>query len=140
MNTMHPDALTYLKDQKICVLAVQMPDGAPHAATVHFAFVANPSRFVIMTSPLSRKHEAFVSGPAPASMVVGMDEESMKTLQIDGIVELSSDPELEEAYCAKFPKAAHVFKKKALFTFTPAWWRFTDWTRPGGKVVFSSED
>lgn len=137
---MHPDALDFLEGQKICVLAVKMPDGTPHAATVHFAFVENPSRFVIMTNPLSRKHEAFASGPASASMVVGMDEESMKTLQMDGTVELSSDSELEEAYCAKFPKAAHVFKKEALFTFTPVWWRFTDWTRPEGKLVLSSED
>lgn len=132
------DVLDYLNTQRVCVLAVEMPDGSPHAATVHFAFDEESDTFIIMTNPAYRKHEALVKGVARASMVIGTSEDDMKTFQLDGEVSLSGSEKLQGIYLDKFPKAAHIFKKDVLFTFAPTWWRFTDWTRPEGKTVFNS--
>lgn len=136
---MHPEVLKYLKNQRVCVLAVEMPDGSPHAATVHFAYTNEPPTFVIMTNPAYRKHEALAKGVARASLVVGSTEADMRTLQVDGTVCLSDSDELQNVYLEKFPKTTHIFKKDVLFTFTPTWWRFTDWTRPEGKTIYNSD-
>jgi uncharacterized pyridoxamine 5'-phosphate oxidase family protein len=137
---MHHEALAYLKNEHIGVLAVQMPDGSPHGATIHFAHTEEPPVFIIMTNPEYRKYQALAHGPVRATMVVGVDEDDMKTLQMDGMVELSDNIEFQEQYYKKFPSAEAAFKKDVLFTFTPTWWRFTDWTRPEGKTIWCSED
>lgn len=121
------------------MLAVQMPDGSPHAATVHFAYTEEPLTFVYMTSPTSRKYESFAKGPTRASVVVGTSEGVVQTLQMDGQVSLSDNEEIQKMYLEKFPEAAHLFKKDVVFTFTPTWWRYTDWSNPGEKVVLVSQ-
>lgn len=134
------DVLDYLSTQRVCVLAVEMPDGSPHAATVHFAFDEESETFIIMTNPAYRKHEALAKGVARASMVIGTSEGDTKTFQLDGVVCLSDNENFLNLYLEKFPKAAHIFKKDVLFTFSPTWWRFTDWARPEGKTIFTSAD
>ena len=39
---MTPEIINFINSQKVCVLAVEMPDGSPHAATVHFALAEGP--------------------------------------------------------------------------------------------------
>jgi uncharacterized protein YhbP (UPF0306 family) len=138
MQKINSEIIEFLSTQKTCVLAVQMPDGAPHAATVHFAFVGEPLTFIIMTNPESRKHEAFVGGKAKASLVVGTNFGDEKTFQMDGEVALSDNQEFLNLYHERFPKAAHVFKKDVLFTFTPTWWRYTDWGKEPEKRIITS--
>ncbi len=130
----------FLETQRIGVLAVLMPDGSPHGATLHFAHTGEQPVFIFHTKPTYRKAEALREGASKATFVVGVDEANMKTLQMDGEVALADNEELRRAYFAKFTEKAEKPSEGIFFTFTPTWWRFTDWTLPQGKTIFSSED
>lgn len=140
---MNDDILSFIQSQRVGVLAVEMLDGAPHAATVHFA--TDASTFIFETSRNYRKSELLLAnGSARASFVVGFSEGAdSKTLQLDGTVRLlgEGDESLKEAYLAKFPeKAAKAADPENIFfALTPTWWRFTDWSRPEGKTVILSD-
>ncbi|RJP43625.1 pyridoxamine 5'-phosphate oxidase family protein [Candidatus Parcubacteria bacterium] len=144
MKQMNRKILDYIKTQRICVLSVEMMDGSPHAATVHFAHTEDPLMFFFETDRGYRKSEPlFGRETTRASMVIGVDEGNMKTLQIDGEVRLLKGGEeklFEDAYLGKFPSK----NKKAadpgavFFVFIPTWWRFTDWTGPQGKTIVAS--
>src|SRR5687767_2038320 len=91
---MNQDVLDYIKSQRVGVLAVEMLDGSPHAATVHFAHIENPLTFLLETYREYRKCEAlFGRNESRASFVIGSDESNMKTLQMDGMVRLLKDEE-----------------------------------------------
>ena len=47
---MDNSVIEYLKTQRVGVLAVEMPDGSPHAATVHFAHTESPLVFYFETN------------------------------------------------------------------------------------------
>jgi general stress protein 26 len=139
MKPIVPEALEYLNTQRVCVLAVEMPDGSPHAATVHFALADDSTTFIIMTNPDYRKYQALAKGIARASLVVGVVEEEKKTFQVDGKVELTTNKTFQKSYYNKFPEAFQKFPKDVFFTFTPTWWRFTDWKTTEGKKIWISE-
>lgn len=124
---MDSKVLEYLQTQRVCVLAVEMSDGSPHAATVNFTYSLDPLTFIFMTSPSSRKHEALSKGTVRASVVVGVDEEDMRTFQLNGNASLYHNETFLKIYHNKFPRAVHIFPKDVLVSFTPTWWRFTDW-------------
>ena len=139
----------YIASQRVGVLAVEMLDGSPHAATVHLAHSENPLQFFFETSREYRKCEAlFGRESTRASLVIGSDEGNLKTLQLDGVVrllnkEVSERERFSKVYLEKFPNKKEKIRtdpKVVLFTFLPSWWRFTDWTRPEGKLIVSSED
>ena len=138
--------IDFLKTQRTCVLAVEMLDGSPHAATVHFAHTEEPLVFYFETSKLYRKSEPlFARENSRASLVIGTDESIMKTLQLDGTARLIKDEELDQynkVYQEKFPEKKEKSNDPNFvrFLFTPTWWRFTDWTGPQGKVILTSED
>jgi uncharacterized protein YhbP (UPF0306 family) len=148
MRSFTPEIIEYLNSQRICVLAVEMVDGSPHGATVHFAYDEQRQKFLFETSRPYRKCEAlFGREVSRASIVVGVDESNMKTLQIDGTVALVADAEAQKdfdsVYFAKFPNKIgkkHGGHENVFFTFTPTWWRYTDWTNKDGKLVVTSED
>lgn len=143
---MKQEILDYLKTQKVGVLAVEMLDGSPHGATIHFAQTENPLVFYFETSKKYRKAEPILNKESVrASLVVGSDPNDMKTLQLDGQVQLISESEKEKfkkIYFGKFPEklAKSYGDEQVYFTFTPTWWRFTDWTTPAGKLVITSTD
>lgn len=137
---MNRDVLDYLKGKEVGVLAVKMPDGSPHGATLHFALVDEPLMFIFSTSPTYRKAEALTGdAPTPATLVIGADESAVKTLQLDGSAVLADTPMLRAAYFARFPDKDGKYPDNILFTFTPAWWRFTDWTKPEGETIQTSD-
>ena len=142
---MKKEVLDYLKSQRVGVLAVEMLDGSPHAATMHFAHTEDPLLFYFETSHEYRKTEPlFVRETTRASLVIGSSEEEMKTLQLDGTVQLLKSDESElfdSVYFKKFPDKREKYKdqKLSLFKFVPTWWRFTDWTTPQGKTILTSE-
>lgn len=142
---MNDSILNYIKTQRVGVLAVEMLDGSPHAATVHFAHTEDPLIFYFETYREYRKAEPlFGKETTRASFVIGSDESNMKTLQLDGIAELLKSDEKESAislYLGKFPEKTEKSKdpKFVFFKFTPKWWRFTDWTDPKGKTILTSE-
>ena len=145
MKTIVPEALEYLKTQRVGVLALEMLDGSPHASTVHFANAEEPFVFYYETYRPYRKAEVlFDKERSRASFVVGTNEDEMKTLQIDGFVELVKPEEKEHfdsVYFAKFPdkKEKSGDTKFVFFKFVPTWWRFTNWNTPKGKKIWVSE-
>ncbi len=143
---MNQDILNYIESQKVCVLAVEILDGSPHGATVHYAHTSDPLVFYFETCRDYRKAEAlFGRTTSRATVVIGTDEHTTKTMQLDGLIELLSESEISafnNIYLAKFPEKVDKLKdpKYILFKFTPSWWRFTDFGTPIGKVVISSAD
>lgn len=142
---MRQEALDYLKTQRVGILAVEMLDGSPHAATVHYAHTEDPLVFYFETCRDYRKAEPILNNESVrASFVIGNDESAPKTLQLDGIVKLLKPEEMQvyhEIYLGKFPEKIEKSKNPDLifFKFTPTWWRFTDWTLPDGKKIWSSK-
>ena len=143
---MQQEILDYIKSQPVGVLAVEMMDGSPHAATVHFANSENPLIFFFETDRHYRKAEALLGREVSrASFVIGTDESTMRTLQLDGEIRLLKDEEKQlfnDTYLGKFPKKVKKSEEPStvFFVFIPKWWRFTDWTGPKGKIIISSED
>lgn len=143
---MHQTILDYISSQRIGVLAIEMLDGSPHAATIHFAHSSDPLKFYFETYREYRKAEPLIGRPVSrASLVIGANENDMKTLQMDGTVRLVALDEqamFDDIYFGKFPdKKGKVDQKSmVLFTFIPTWWRFTDWQTPTGKLILSSDD
>ena len=134
---MDKDILEYLKGERTCVLAVEMMDGAPHASTVHFATTEDPFCFIFETDKNYRKSEPlFGRESTRASLVLGTVEGKTETFQLDGIAALTEDEAHKAAYLAKFPEKAEKAKGENVifFTFTPTWWRFTEWTKEGKKI------
>ena len=137
---MPEEILEFIRSKRVGVVAVQMLDGTPHAATVHFAHIDEPPTFIVLTSPTYRKLEPLKqNGKALASFVVGTEEEvGQKTLQMDGEAVLADTPEIREAYFVKFPDKDGKHPDDIFFTFAPAWWRFSKW-EPSGKTVITSD-
>jgi len=138
---MTQEILDYLKENRVCVFGIEMMDGSPHAATIHFANTDEPV-FVFETEKGYRKAEALEGrGVSRATMVVGSNEGNMKTLQLDGEAQLLKDTSLTDIYLTKFPEKKNKLDnpKVLMFSFKPTWWRFTDWTRPEGKTITTSD-
>jgi len=142
---MHPDVLAFLKNQRVSVFAIEMLDGAPHGSTVHFAHTESPPTFIILTETKYWKAEPLHGRQeSRATMVIGFEEgPNSRTLQMDGIAHVFTPAEahLKEIYLAKFPNVRAKLNEPDdfFFTFTPTWWRFTDWTRPEGKTIYLSD-
>jgi general stress protein 26 len=142
---MQKEILDYIDTQRVGVLAVEMLDGSPHGATVHFAHSDNPLVFYFETYRDYRKAEAlYGKEKTRASLVIGSSESDMKTLQLDGVAELIKPEEKEifdSVYLGKFPekKKKSQDPKFVFFKFTPTWWRFTDWTTPEGETIYTSD-
>ena len=149
---MIPEALVYLETQRIGVLAVKMLDNTPHAATVHFAHDKETLVFYFETKRDSRKVEPLLAqASVPASLVIGTSESEMKTLQLDGIIELiapAAEAAFDRVYLGKFPEKKEkittnpeaVADEYVCLKFTPTWWRFTDWHTSEGKKIWTSND
>lgn len=141
---MNEAILEFIRKERVAVLALEMPDGSPHGATVHFAHSEDPLVFFMETRREYRKSAALLGGKsARASMVIGFSESKMKSFQLDGEVRLITDDEkekFEKIYFGKYPdKRAKSGPGVLSFCFTPTWWRFTDWRTPAGKLILSSE-
>ncbi len=146
---MPKEVLEYLNTQRVGVLAVEMLDGSPHAATVHFAYDENSGLFLFETDKRYRKSEPlFAKELIRASFVIGFEETNTKTLQLDGVAQLvktETEKELfEKVYYGKFSEKVEKAKKLGAnwvsFSFKPNWWRFTVWTEDKGKAIISSEN
>lgn len=140
---MNPEIIEYITNNRICVLAIEMMDGSPHAATVHYAHHGSVPVFIFQTNPKYRKSEAlFGREESRASLVIGFEEsERQRTFQADGVVSLlkPTDKELEHAYLTKFPGKDAKYSTDVFLKFTPTWWRYTDWGKPEGKTVYLSD-
>ena len=143
---MLPDnVIDYINSQIVGVLAVEMPDGSPHAATLHFAYDKVKNIFLFETSNKYKKSEALNSKQnVRSSFVIGTDISNMKTLQMDGlcgILKIEDEDSWDSIYYEKFPHKIGGSTNPDLvkFIFTPTWWRFTDWTTPQGKQIIGTD-
>ena len=144
---MNKEILDYINRQRVGVLAVEMLDGSPHAAAIHFAHTEDPLMFLFETNRNYRKSEALLGRElSRATMVIGCSEQDMKTLQMDGEVRLMTEQEKQELFQIKYKDKFPAKRAKAdgpdvlAFVFIPKWWRYTDWTKPKGKIIIDSEN
>lgn len=142
---MTPDILSFINDNRIGVICVTMPDGTPHAATIHYSHSEEPFVLYVSTRSNSRKCESLVPGKtAKASFVIGFDESTMKTFQADGeVTHVTDADELEKIYAIHYAK--HPFAEKfkadpttAILKFTPNWWRFSDYLATPPRITASN--
>jgi len=140
---MPPEVLEYIKTQRVGVLAVEMLDGSPHGATVHFAHTDEPLVFFFETNREYRKTEALLGrDTSRATFVLGVDEKEPKTLQLDGQVRIIKPEErgtFDQTYFGKFPAKKEKNKDQVLFVFVPTWWHYTDFTKPKDGRILSSD-
>ena len=139
---MPQEILNYIKTQRVCVLAVEMLDGSPHAATVHYSHVENPLRFFIQTSNTTTKAKSLISsgGAGKAAIVIGFSETDWLTLQMRGNIRvISNQKKLDGVYkihYAKHPDAKQYKGPNTVFLeFQPNWWRFTDFNTNPEKIT-----
>ncbi|MFA5999768.1 MAG: pyridoxamine 5'-phosphate oxidase family protein [Candidatus Paceibacterota bacterium] len=144
---MPKEVIDFIHSQWLSVLAVEMMDGSPHGATMHFVFNKDTSTFFLQTYNTFHKAQAILEREqSRASMVVGFNDNDRRTLQLDGTVQvLKTDTEkyiFEKLYFDKFPKKRGLAKdsKFLAFSFVPLKWHYTNWDSPGGKLVLTSED
>jgi len=97
---MEQKVLDFLAKEKVCVLAVILPDGFPHTATMHFAH--QDGSIYLSTRSTSKKASGLISGNTKASITVGICEEEWTTMQMDGQLEKVEDQP------------------------APVWWRYSD--------------
>lgn len=142
---MHQDVLDFITSKRVSVFAIEMPDGSPHAATVHFAYKDEPLTFIFLTSKRYRKSESLLRKEVSrASFVIGFEEAHgmEKTFQADGEARLLKlDDPLVRVYLAKFEEKQLKIDETddIFFSFTPTWWRFTDYSGTKGKTVYNSD-
>jgi len=139
---MHEEMMEFIGEERTAVLAVEMLDGSPHAATLHFVHAENPLKIIFLTDRTYRKAEPILQkGTTRASVVIGTEEACMKTLQLDGTISLTNAEQYIEAYYTKFidKDRAKLNEQDIFLEFTPVWSRYTDWTKPEGKTTFDSQ-
>lgn len=135
----------FLSKHRVCSLTVLLPDGSPHAATLHFSHSEDPFELYFSTENTSRKCQGLLEGQiVGASVVIGFSEEEWITLQMDGEVQAVLDKnELARIQAIHYPKHPNSEQYKndpttIFLKFTSKWWRYSDYnTEP--ITVISSE-
>jgi len=141
---MNKEILDFVQSEPVCAIALILPDGSPHNATLHHAHALDPFCLIFETNDESRKFSAFSYGnSARASVVIGVNENDFRTLQLNGLATRidKNDPKVA-VYTDKFPKKASRIADEHIqfFIFTPVWWRYSSWTPDKRKSIISSED
>lgn len=122
--------LDLVAKERVCSLSICRPDGTCDAAAMHFSHSADPFVIYIQTENTSRKCRDL---PASTSIVIGFNEETMTTLQLEGRIQTVSDasqlPDIHKIHYAKHPHAEQYKSDPAtvFLIFTPSWWRYTDY-------------
>ncbi len=142
LTIMREEILNYLTTQRVGVLAVEMLDGSPHAATVHFAHTINPFEFIFLTERGYRKFETLLKkNEARASLVIGTQDGEMKTVQMDGVLIETSTTDHQKIYRDKFTEKdlTNLDDNDVFVVFKPTWWRYTEWSPSGEKTIFNQD-
>ncbi|MES2315466.1 MAG: pyridoxamine 5'-phosphate oxidase family protein [Patescibacteria group bacterium] len=143
---MQQEIIDFINSKEVGVLALEMMDGSPHGATIHFALSDDKKTFFLETYREYRKAEALFGRPqSRATLVIGTDESVNQTLQMDGTVQIikPEDKELyDKVYFGRFPKKLEKSKdpKFVFFSFVPTWWRYTNFKGANGKLIITSTD
>lgn len=139
---MNDTIITFLNANHIGVLTTILPDGMPHAATMHYASNTKGDTFVFFTKEKSRKCSHFeVNQEYKAALVIGFSEEEWTEVQMEGTLKKLARESSEEAlqiFTSKYEKAM-LDEEHVVLVFTPTWWRYSK-MRPKPGVIISSED
>ena len=142
---METQILDLLTKERVCVLALPLTGGSPHAATMHYSFVEEPLTFYFQTSNDTEKVKAIGPETVKAAVVVGFSELDWLTLQMRGTIRTVIDPmDLEAVYKIHYAKQPQAEQYKGLHSvflkFTPTWWRFTDFTTEPETIISNQDD
>lgn len=128
---MNQEAIDLLTNERVSALSVCLQDGSCHNSAMHFSFQKDPTTIYFQTENTSIK---FKKLPTKASIVVGFNEEIMRTLQMDGqLQQITDKSKLEDVYKIHYAKnpAAEQYKNDSgtvFLAFTPTWWRYSDYS------------
>lgn len=104
---MDQKVLDFLKNERVCSLAVIMPDGTSHSAAMYFSLDPTQNSIYFLTPKSSHKCQAVANDKvASASIAVGFSEVNMITSQLKGSLRLASKNTLSQVksvYFAKYP-------------------------------------
>lgn len=141
---MDQKVLDFLDKEKVCVLSVCLPDGSCHAASMHFSYQDEPLNIFIGTEKTTKKVQGLLNGgSARASVVIGFDEATMMTVQMDGDVRMATAEEMANVHKVHYTKHPGSEKYKDLpdtcfLIFTPTWWRYTEFKSSPPTILTSS--
>jgi len=131
--------LSYLQENPICVLATADKKGKTEAAAVVYAF-DDKLNLYLGTYKASRKYKNLLQNKK-VSVVVGVDLNDSRTLQIDGtakILEGKPAAVAEKALLKRYPALAEVFRGCAFIAVKPTFARMYEnlSEERGGKGVY----
>lgn len=136
----------FIAKNRIAALTIMLPDGTPHAATVHFAHQDNPTfKLFFMTEKTTRKCSSIINGEnAKAAVVIGFSEKEWVTLQMEGNIHIVYSKDLIESvksmYFLKYPgmQKYEANPQTVFLEFSPTWWRYSDLSG-ANKLIVSSD-
>jgi general stress protein 26 len=142
--SMEEKVLDFLRKHRICSLTTLLIDGSPHAAAVHYSHAKDPLTLYFSTDNTSRKCEALLNGNiVKAAVVVGFSEQEWITLQMNGEIKAVLDKDelakAQEVHYGKHPKSEKYKNEPetVFLSFTPTWWRYTDYNTIPETVLSS---
>ncbi len=141
---MDPKAVGLLTKERVCVLAVSLADGSPHAAEMHYSEQIAPVKLFIQTYHTVKVRALEERGGAgKAAVVLNLAESEMKSLQMRGEVRIvTAEDELQRIYSVHYKKHPTAEKYKdsetVFLEFTPTWWRYSDFTTDPETVIESA--
>ncbi len=136
--------LDFLKKERVCALTTLLSDGTPHASAMHFFLQENPFAIYFLTENDSRKFQRLgQTGSTKAAVLVGLSEEEMVSLQMEGDLKEEKDnakvATLKKENLVKNPHHEKFYAdpNHVFICFTPTWWRFSAHKE---KLVLSSDN
>ncbi len=143
---MKAELQSYLAANRVGVLGVNLSDGTPHTAAVHYSQRDEPFCIYVQTGSDSVKCSPFATTEKVlASLTVGTSEVEWKTMQVHGFLEMVKDTDevadFKQVHYAKNPDAAsHDGPDTAYLRFTPTWWRFSDYQKHPVLIIEETND
>ncbi|OGM29896.1 hypothetical protein A2630_03970 [Candidatus Woesebacteria bacterium RIFCSPHIGHO2_01_FULL_44_10] len=141
---MDQKVLEFLRKERVCSLTTLLKDGTPHSAAMHFSHLGSPLAFYFSADKAGSKCEDLLDGiPKKAAVVVGFSEEEWITLQMEGKIQVVSDPqavaEIKKIHYVKNPSSKEFESDPGtiFLEFTPTWWRYTDFNINPPTIVSS---
>lgn len=130
---MEKQIIDFLQKNRVCALAVGLPDGSIHSSAMHYSQQVEPLEIYFSTDSECRKYLPFKSSDKiQASIVIGSSEEEWITLQVSGVLEVVKDPaeirKVKDVHYAKIPgsKKFEGEPTTVYLKFLPNWFRYTD--------------
>ena len=115
---MNKEILDFVQSEPVCAIALILPDGSPHNATLHHAHALDPFCLIFETNDESRKFSAFSYGnSARASVVIGVNENDFRTLQLNGLATRidKNDPKVSKVMPFNGVEIEYIFVEKRIY-------------------------